>query len=269
MKHKEIKRIVVKIGTSTLTHETGKPNLKRLDLISRVLSDLKNAGLDVILVSSGAISVGLHKMGIETRPKDTPSRQAASAVGQCALMSMYDKFFAQYGQSIAQMLLTRDVIDDEIRKNNVVNTFNALFESGIIPIINENDTVSTVELEGIAFGDNDRLSAIVAVLTKADALVILTDQDGLFDFDPRTNENAKLIPYVENIEHEIENGLLENIGGKGTVRGTGGMKTKIEAARLAVNSGTDIFIINGDKPELLYDITGGGFAGTFFKSIHN
>ena len=261
MRHHVCKRVVVKVGTSTLTYENSKPNFRRMERIARVLSDFKNAGNEVILVSSGAVAVGVNRMGLAERPRDTKGRQAASAVGQCSMMSLYDRFFSEYGQVVGQILLTRDVIEDDARKRNVVNTFHALLENGTIPIVNENDSVSTEELEGTAFGDNDKLSAIVAAIVNADTLIILTDTDGLYDADPRENPAARLIETVEVITPE----MLRNAGGNGTARGTGGMKTKLEAAAFATGRGIDVFVVNGQKWALLYDILNGGFAGTYFK----
>ncbi|MEG1632092.1 MAG: glutamate 5-kinase [Hydrogenoanaerobacterium sp.] len=254
---KEAKRIVVKVGTSTLTHETGLVNIRRIESLVKVLADIKNSGKDIILVSSGAIAVGMGKLGERERPSDTPSKQAVAAIGQCELMYMYDKLFSSYSHNVAQVLLTRDVIENEERKRNCVNAFERLLEMNTIPIVNENDTVSVEEIE---FGDNDTLSALVAVITGADALVIMSDIDGLYDADPRTNKAAKLIRQVTLIDESI----AEAAGGAGSARGTGGMQTKIHAARLACGAGVDMAIINGKEPKLLYDLFDGKETGTHF-----
>lgn len=253
------KRVVVKVGSSTLTYENGKPNIRRIEHLVKVLSDLKNSGREAVLVSSGAIAVGVSRLGLSERPHDTKGKQAAAAVGQCDLMSLYDRAFAEYGYVTAQILLDRGVTDDPHRKQNVINTFDALLHMGAVPIINENDSTSVEEIE---FGDNDRLSAIVANLTSADALVILTDIDGLYDADPRVNPNAKRIPVVEQITEEI----FALSGGAGSNRGTGGMRTKLEAARLAVENGVEMVIACGDDPEILYDIFDGKPVGTYFPT---
>lgn len=256
----DLKRIVIKVGTSTLTYENGKANLRRIDKLCKVLSDLHNQGKEIILVSSGAIGVGVGKMGLPKKPDSTPEKQALAAIGQCELMFMYDKLFGEYNNMVAQVLLTRDAVDSEHRKENVLNTFNTLLSMGIIPIVNENDTVAIDELEGHNFGDNDMLSAIVAKLVSADALVILTDIDGLYDSDPRKNENAKRLEKVEKITEEIEN----MAGGSGSNRGTGGMTTKVMAAKYVTESGIDCFVICGDEPMRIYDVTDGKSVGTHF-----
>ena len=258
----DLKRIVIKVGTSTLTYENGKANLRRIDKLCKVLSDLHNQGKEIILVSSGAIGVGVGKMGLPKKPDSTPEKQALAAIGQCELMFMYDKLFGEYNNMVAQVLLTRDAVDSEHRKENVLNTFNTLLSMGIIPIVNENDTVAIDELEGHNFGDNDMLSAIVAKLVSADALVILTDIDGLYDSDPRKNENAKRLEKVEKITEEIEN----MAGGSGSNRGTGGMTTKLTAAKHTTENGIDCIVVNGDNPEILYDaIDHTKQTGTLFK----
>ena len=257
MSIQQAKRIVVKVGTSTLTHETGSQNLRRIEQLVRVLSDLKNAGKEILLVSSGAIGVGVERLGLEHKPETTPEKQAAAAVGQCELMFTYDKLFSEYGHTVAQVLLTRDIIENEQRKDNTVNTLQTLLHMGVIPIVNENDTVS---VEEIVFGDNDHLSAIVATLCHADALMILTDIDGLYDSDPRRNSAARLIRRVEKITPE----LYSFAGGSGTKRGTGGMFTKLEAAELAVNAGVDTVIVSGSVPSRIYDVLEGKEVGTLF-----
>lgn len=255
-----LKRIVIKVGTSTLTYENGKVNLRRIEQLCKVLSDLQNQGRDVILVSSGAIGVGVGKMGLSKKPDSTKEKQALAAIGQCELMFMYDKLFGEYNHMVAQVLLTRDAVDTEHGKENVLNTFNTLLNMGIIPIVNENDTVAIDELEGHNFGDNDMLSAIVAKLVSADGLIILTDIDGLYDSDPRKNPDAKRIERVEKITDEIE----RMAGGSGSNRGTGGMTTKIMAAKYATSAGIDCYVLGGDNPKRIYDITDGKSVGTLF-----
>ena len=257
---KSAKRIVIKVGTSTLTYETGAVNIRRVEHFVKVLSDLANSGKEVILVTSGAISVGASKLGWRERPSDTPGRQAAAAVGQLELMYIYDNLFSNYNHAVAQVLLTKDVVDDDLKRRNVVNTFQRLLQHGAIPIINENDTVSVEELEGGNIGDNDTLSAIVAQLTEADALVIMSDFEGLFDDNPRTNPNAKLIPRVEHIDDYIESVAT----GSGSSRGTGGMSTKIQAARLMEAAHIDMAIVSGSNPDCLYDLFDGKAVGTHF-----
>ena len=258
---KNKKRAVIKVGTSTLTYETGLVNIRRMESLVKVLSDLANSGMQIILVTSGAIGVGAGKLGLTERPNDTPGKQAAAAVGQSELMHLYDTQFAIYNHTAAQVLLTKDVVDEEYRRRNVTNTLSRLLELRAIPIINENDTVATDELEGENFGDNDTLSAIVAKLVEADALIILSDIDGLYDGNPRTNRAAKLIPLVEKIDRHIE----AIAGSSGSSRGTGGMITKIQAARIAEAAGIDMAIINGEHPEALYDIFDGKEIGTYFS----
>lgn len=255
----QAKRVVVKVGTSTLTHQTGLINIRRLEQLVKVLSDIKNAGKEIILVSSGAIGVGVGKMALPQRPSDTPSKQAIAAIGQCELMYLYDKLFAEYNHIVAQVLLTRVITDDSRTKCNVVNTLNRLLEMGAVPIVNENDTVAIEEIE---FGDNDTLSALVADLGGCDALVILSDIDGLYDCDPRLHPNAKLIDTVEEIDDEIRLAA----GGAGSARGTGGMLTKIYAAQMATEAGIDMVILNGSNPERLYDLFDGKKVGTLFRA---
>lgn len=257
MSMKTAHRAVVKVGSSTLTYENGKPNIRRIEQLAKVISDLKNSGREIVLVSSGAIAVGVGRLGLSEKPKDIKGKQAAAAVGQCDLMSIYDRAFAEYGYVTAQILLDRGVTDEPHRKQNVINTFDALLTMGAVPIINENDSTSIEELE---FGDNDRLSAIVATLVNADALVMLTDIDGLYDDDPRTNSNAKFIPVVESITEEI----FALSGGAGSSRGTGGMRTKLEAAVLATENSIEVTIARGDDPSILYDIFDGSSVGTYF-----
>lgn len=256
------KRIVVKVGTSTLTNELGKTNLHIFDKLACVLSDLSNSGYSVILVSSGAIAVGTQKLGMKERPSDMRTKQAAAAVGQCRIMFWYDKFFGDYDKTISQILLNAEDIRDEEKKQNLTNTFDSLLEMGVIPIVNENDSVSYSEIESEErlFGDNDMLSAVVAVLCKAQKLIILSDIDGLFNKDPRFFTDAQLISQV----HEIDESTFSAAGGAGSRRGTGGMKTKLKAALLATSNGTDVFITNGKHPENIYGILDGQSIGTKF-----
>ena len=254
------KTVVVKIGTSTLTYENGKLNLRRIEYLCRTLSDLQNSGRRIVLVSSGAIGVGVGKLGLARRPDETAKKQALAAVGQCELMFIYDKFFGEYHQNVAQVLLTADVTARENSRTNVVNTFSELLSMGIIPIVNENDTVAVDELEGHNFGDNDTLSAIVATLVDADALVILTDIDGLYDKNPKTCPDAKRIPLVRAITDEVR----AMAGGAGSSRGTGGMATKIRAAQVAAESHIPTVILAGDDPENLYRVFEGEDIGTVF-----
>lgn len=251
-------RIVVKVGTSTLAYPTGRLNIQRMERLCKTLSDLKNAGHEIILVSSGAIAMGFGKLNLRQRPKDTPTKQASAAVGQCELMYMYDKLFTEYSHTVAQLLITApDIADGGSRKANFHNTMDRLLELGALPVINENDTVSTEE---IAVGDNDTLSAIVAATISADLLVLLSDIDGLYDGDPRKNPDAKLIPTVETVDERI----IALGGGSGSSLGTGGMATKLLAAQIAVGAGCEMVIANGEKPELLYDIVAGKPIGTRF-----
>jgi len=256
---KNAKRIVIKVGTSTLTHETGKINIRRMIKLCSVLADLHNSGREVILVTSGAIGVGVGKLGLKERPKDIPGRQAAATVGQCELMFLYDKFFGEYGNITGQLLVTKDDFDDEERHRNLHNSFMKLFEYGAIPIINENDSVAVDE---IVFGDNDSLSAHVAKIVDADLLIILTDIDGLFSANPREDENAVLIHCVEEITDET----LAIAGGSGTSRGTGGMITKLHAAQIATQAGIDTVVMNGSDPEEIYKLLDGRQIGTLFKA---
>lgn len=255
-------RIVIKVGTSTLTYENGKVNLRRIEELCKVLSDLQNQGRDIILVSSGAIGVGMGKLGLPSRPDTTREKQALAALGQCELMYMYDKLFGEYNHMVAQVLLTRDAVDSEHKKENVLNTFDTLLQMNIIPIVNENDTVAIDELQGNNFGDNDMLSAIVAKLVGADTLIILTDIDGLYDKDPRKYEDAIKLDVVDEITEEIE----RHAGGSGSNRGTGGMATKIQAAKHVTNAGINCCVISGDKPKRIYDLIDGKSVGTLFKA---
>jgi glutamate 5-kinase len=258
---KNAKRVVIKVGTSTLTYETGLLNIRRVERLVKAVADLKNSGKQVILVSSGAISVGAGRLGLAERPKDIPGRQAAAAVGQNTLMQFYDTAFTSLNHTVAQVLLTKDVVNDGPRRQNVVNTLERLLSLNALPIVNENDTVATDELEGENFGDNDTLSAIVAHLANADALVIMSDISGLYDVDPRENEHAKLIHFVEEIDEKIE----AMASGSGSKRGTGGMYTKIQAAKLAQEAGVTMAIISGEDPHTLYRLFDGEIVGTVFS----
>jgi glutamate 5-kinase len=253
----DAKRVVVKVGTSSLTYHTGALNIRRIEMLVKVLSDLKNSGKEVVLVSSGAIGVGVGELGLKEKPSDTPTKQACAAVGQCELMYIYDKQFSMYHHKVAQVLLTRDIIEDERRKKNVMNTFDRLLEMGVIPIVNENDTVSVEEIE---FGDNDTLSAMVGKLCGADLLIILSDIDGLYDSDPRQNPQAKVIHKVDEITDDIR----ALAGGKGSELGTGGMITKLNAAQMAIGYGFPMIILNGQRPNDLYELYDGKIVGTIF-----
>ena len=252
-------KLVVKVGTSTLAHATGRLNIRHVEELVKVLSDLKNAGHEVILVSSGAIGMGVGKLNLPGKPTDIPTKQAAAAVGQCELMYTYDKLFAQYNHTVAQILLTGDDIDHEDRRVNFENTMGRLLELGALPIINENDTVATAEIK---VGDNDTLGAIVASCVGADLLVLLSDIEGLYTADPRKDAEATLIPVVEEVTAEIE----ALAGSAGSHLGTGGMATKLRAAKMVTARGCDMVIANGERPELLYDIVAGLPVGTRFKS---
>lgn len=250
-------KITVKVGTSTLTHPSGHLNIRHVEELCKVLSDIKNAGHEVILVSSGAIGMGVGKLNLTARPADMPTKQAAAAVGQCELMYVYDKQFSEYSHTVAQILLTGEDLRDEKRHGNFANTLQRLLELGALPVINENDTVSTEE---IAVGDNDTLSALVAVSVKADLLVILSDINGLYTADPRKDTQAHLIPEVREITRE----MLENAGGGGSMLSTGGMATKLSAAQICMDAGTDMIIANGARSTVLYDILENKAVGTRF-----
>ncbi len=254
----ERKRVVVKVGTSTLTHKTGLLNIRRVGQLVRTLADLHNAGHEVVLVSSGAIGLGMGKLGLRDKPKDTPGKQACAAVGQCELMYMYDNLFADYSITVAQMLLTKYVLLED-RRTNVENAMERLITHRVIPVINENDTVAIDELE-LEVGENDSLAAIVATIAKADLLIIMSDIDGLYDKDPHKEKDAKLIPVVNEITEDIK----ALAGGVTTKFGTGGMVTKINAVEIAYKAGIDVVIMNGKKPESLYDLFEDKNAGTLF-----
>ena len=251
-------RIVVKVGTSTLAHATGRLNIQRMERLCKVLSDLKNAGHEIILVSSGAIGMGVGKLSLSARPKDMPTKQAAAAIGQCELMYIYDKLFSEYNHIVAQLLITApDLAEGGSSKAHFHNTLARLHELGALPVINENDTVSTDE---IVIGDNDTLSAIVSATVSANLLILLSDIDGLYDRDPRRDPDAKLIETVPVIDARI----LSLAGDKGSELATGGMVTKLHAAQIATAAGCEMVIANGEKPEVLYDIVDGKRVGTRF-----
>lgn len=250
-------RIVVKIGTSTLTYATGHLNIRRVAELCQVISDMKNAGNEIILVSSGAIGMGVGKLGLHRRPADMPTKQAAASVGQCELMYTYDKLFGEYHHTVAQLLITGEDVASETRHANFSNTLNRLLELDALPIINENDTVATEE---IVIGDNDTLAAIVAKSVNAELLVLLSDIDGLYTTDPRKNPNARLIPTVACLDESVK-ALAEN---SGSGQGTGGMITKLQAAEICMGCGCDMVIANGNKPDHLYEILEGKEVGTRF-----
>lgn len=254
-------RLVIKVGTSTLSHENGQMNLKRTEKLCRAISDLQNAGHQCVLVSSGAIGMGVSKLRLPGRPKDMPGKQAAAAVGQCELMFIYDKLFGEYGRTVAQVLLTAEDVADDRRRCYVENALERLLSWGVLPIINENDAVAVDEI-GIhtTIGENDSLSAIVACMMKADLLVLLSDIDGLYTADPRVDANAVLLETVEELTPEI----MALGGGAGSNLGTGGMATKLKAADMAVKAGLDMVIANGAYPEKLCDLLEGKSVGTRF-----
>ncbi len=255
-------RIVVKVGTSTLAYSTGHLNIRHMESLCKVLSDIKNAGFEIIVVSSGAVGMGMGKLSLGTRPQELSLKQAAAAVGQCELMYTYDKLFSEYNHTVAQLLLTADDINDADRKQNFVNTILKLLDLGVIPIINENDTVAVNEL---VIGDNDTLGAIVAKNIDADLLILLSDIDGLFTADPHKDMDAKLLSVIEKITPEID----ALAGGAGTNVGTGGMVTKISAAKIATDAGCDMVIANGQDPNVLYEIIDGKNIGTRFLGAKN
>ena len=257
------RRIVVKVGTSTLTHHSGALDLRSMEHLVRTLADLQGMGHEVILVSSGAIAVGTAKLSLPERPRELRVKQAVAAVGQCRMMHIYDKLFSEYNRTVAQILLTGDDVEDPGRAEHLTGTFSALLEMGVIPVVNENDSVSSAEIETgrhKVLGDNDTLSAIVASLCRADLLILLSDIDGLHEADPRTHPEARLIHRVEALTPEI----LEMAGGAGSWRGTGGMATKLSAARIAMEAGCDMVITNGSQVENLYGIVEGRDIGTRF-----
>ncbi len=255
------KRVVVKIGSSSLQHsQTGSMNLMKIEKLVRELCDLRNQGMDVCLVSSGAIAVGRQAIGLQGRPQDISTKQACAAVGQARLMMTYQRMFAEYNQTAGQILMTKDTILEDESRQNAHNTFEEMFRLGIIPVVNENDTVSTYEMH---FGDNDTLSAIVSSLVGADLLVLLSDIDGLYTDDPRTNPNATLVECVEKMNEQYDAMAKQSTGSD---VGTGGMATKLTAARIATASGTDMIIANGNDVGIIHQIIGGDFRGTLFRA---
>lgn len=253
-----IKRMVIKVGTSTLTHENGKLDLVHIEKLVRLVSDISNRGIEVILVSSGAIGVGVSSLHLSAKPKDIPGKQAAAAVGQCRLMNIYERYFSEYGYSVGQVLLSGDILERTEGTINVRNTFDRLIGFGVIPIVNENDTVSTEEIQ---IGDNDTLSAIVAILSHSDLLVLLSDIDGLYDHDPHKG-NATLIPQVNGVTSEIR----KMATGSSTTLGTGGMVTKLNAAKLVNDKGIAMLLTNGAYPERIYEFLDGKQPGTLFNA---
>ena len=256
----EKKRIVVKVGTSTLTHQSGRMNIRRVERLVKVLADIQNSGKEIVLVSSGAVGLGMSRMNLPEKPKDTAMKQACAAVGQCELMNMYGKLFWEYNLTVAQILLTKHIFDTP-RKNNVENTFEKLIAHNIIPVVNENDTVAIDELE-LEIGENDSLAALVAIFCRADMLIILSDIDGFYDGNPKEDPDAKLIPIIT----EIDDRIRSLAGGAGSGLGTGGMITKIKAAEVSMFEGIDMAILNGRDPEILYDLFDGKSVGTIFTA---
>lgn len=250
-------KIVIKVGTSTLAHSTGRLNIRRVEELVKVMSDLKNSGHEVILVSSGAIGMGTGKLSLKGKPSDIPTKQAAAAVGQCELMYTYDKLFSEYNHTVAQILLTGSDFKHEDRHRNFTNTMMRLLELDVLPIINENDTVATDE---ISVGDNDTLSALVAQSINADLLVLMSDIDGLYTADPHKNPDASLIPEIRELTPDV----MALGGDAGSSLGTGGMRTKLHAAEICTGSGTDMIITNGQNPYILYDVADGKSVGTRF-----
>lgn len=247
MTKKDYRRIVVKVGSSTLTHAQGGLSLRRIDRLAMVLSDIKNSNHEVILVSSGAVAAGAAKLALKKRPQLMKEKQAAASIGQCELMFLYDKMFSQYGQIVSQLLLTKTVLTNEMLRENATNTLSTLLSYGVIPIVNENDSVAVDE---IAYGDNDTLSAVTASIIQADLLILLSDIDGLFDDDPTVNPHAELISEVRCIDASVTKLAKDS----GTKVGTGGMITKLQAAQIAMDNHIDMIIANGDNPDILYDI---------------
>lgn len=258
-KLKDAKRIVIKVGTSTITYDTGKSNMDVIEKLALVISDLKNQGKEIILVTSGAIAVGNSNLGLEKKSQSMSEKQAAASIGQCKLMQIYSRFFAEFGYVVGQILITKEEVNYEERRNNIQNTFNTLLSFGSVPIVNENDTISFDEIE---FGDNDTLSAIVAEITNSDLLILLSDIEGLYNNDPRKDSKAKLISMVENIDDEIEKYASKS----GTDRGTGGMVTKISAAKFATSEGIDVVIASGADPLVIRKIIEGENIGTLFTA---
>ncbi len=254
------KRVVIKVGTSTLTHKTGRLNIRRMEKLVKVIADIQNSGREVILVSSGAIGLGMAKLGMQKRPTETRLKQACAAVGQCELMYIYDKLFGEYNLTVAQLLLTKYVIEGP-RKNNIINTVEELVQHNVIPVVNENDTVAIDELE-LEFGENDTLAAQVALLCNADLLIIMSDIDGFYNANPKLDPNAKLIPVVNEINDDVRKLAGDAVSGLGT----GGMITKLNAAEMVMNEGIDMALLNGRNPAILYDLFDGKEAGTVFTN---
>jgi glutamate 5-kinase len=250
---------VIKVGTTTLTYPSGKLNFKRINRLAWMISDLRNQGKEVILVSSGAVAVGVARLGLLERPRDIIGRQAASAVGQAALMQIYENFFGEYNQKVAQILLTKDVVEHEARRRNAENTFFRLLSLGVTPIVNENDSVSTDELD-FSFSENDTLSAYVALLTAADLLIMLSDIDGMYDSDPKTNPDAKIIRQIGDVA-----AVMKFAGDSQSAFGTGGMASKLSAAHMAAQKGIDTVIASGDDPAVVFDIVKGIDIGTYIR----
>jgi glutamate 5-kinase len=257
---KEWKRIVVKVGTSTLAYPGYRLNIRRVEKLVKVLSDIKNSGTEVLLVSSGAIAMGIGKLGLQKRPSDLAGKQACAAIGQCELMYIYDKLFSEYNHTVAQVLLTGDDLKNPSRRENFKNTIEKLVKLGSLPILNENDTVSTTEITSI--GDNDTLAALVSETADADLLILLSDIDGLYTADPKKDKNATIIHHVSAVNKQIK----ALAGGAGSDQGTGGMATKVNAAEICLKDHIDMVIANGDDPMILYDILNGKEAGTLFSS---
>lgn len=259
--------IAIKIGTSSLTYPDGKLNLRNMDKMAQVISDMRHRGYEIILISSGAIAVGVNKLNLEKRPEDLRLKQAAASVGQCELMHLYDKFFGEYGVTVGQILLTRDDMEREAVRDNLISTIHSLLDLGAIPIVNENDSVSYEEIESEQklFGDNDTLSALVAVLCEVDLLVLLSDIDGLYEEPPEVNPNSRIIREVRVLDDEIRS----HASGAGSARGTGGMVTKLEAAGICMEKGIDAIIANGSKPDVLYSIADNEPFGTLFVARKN
>ncbi|WP_195267649.1 glutamate 5-kinase [Eubacterium sp. 1001713B170207_170306_E7] len=257
---KEAETIVIKMGTTSVTHANGTLNLKKLDQLARVLTDLENSGRKMVLVSSGAIGCGMNRLGLKERPTTLEAKQATASVGQGLLMEIYHKFFDEYHQNVGQILLTKDVFKHSIKRSNAINTFKALKNRNIIPIVNENDCIATDEIQEECFGDNDILSAMTADIVEADLLIILSDVDGLYDSNPNENEDARLLQTVEVIDSDI----LGSAGSSTSGLGTGGMVTKIGAAKYATDRGIDTIIASGEDVKVIYDILEGNEIGTFF-----
>lgn len=254
---KNVHRIVIKVGTSTLTYENGLLNFQRIESLVRQIADIHNRGYEVILVSSGAIGAGMGKLGLKNRPKTIPEKQAAAAIGQGFLMQMYEKFFSEYGQIVAQILITKDDMEDTKRVKNAKNTFDKLIEQRVIPIVNENDAIATEEIK---FGDNDTLSAVVSKLTSADLLILLSDIDGMYDCNPNNNPNAKLISHIKEITPQIENAADDS----DSSLGTGGMITKLNAGKIVTSYGAAMFIVNGGTKNIIQSVIDGDEVGTLF-----